>query len=106
MNKIEKIGLSGSLNFEEDAACQLLANIVANAKQLECISIIDQVSKVRTVRVELVDRKAINDQKENEAASAKPKYEPACVKIIDTKTNEVICQQVRASEREIMILDW
>ena len=85
---------SESLNFEIDEACRAIAQIVANSRQLKEVKIDKQCSEVRTVKVELVAAKKVEEENI-----------PAMVKVMDAKTEEVVFQEVRATEQEIKIVN-
>ena len=93
-NSLKTLVFSESLNFESDEACRAIAQIVANSRQLKEVKIDKQCSEVRTVKVQIVAAKKVEEE-----------HEPAMVKVIDAKTEMVVCQEVRATEQEIKIVN-
>ena len=53
---------------------------MANSRQLKEVKIDKQCSEVRTVKVQIVAAKKVEEE-----------HEPAMVKVVDAKTDEVVC---------------
>ena len=86
--KIEALGLGTGLNFASDNSCQLLAELIDSASELEYINISKQVSEVRKIKLSMRVANQIV---------------PGLIKVTDAKTGALICQKETQRSKEIEI---